>query len=70
MGRKVPLGAGAHELIIELQQFGGSMALNIQRALEGQPPAPFPAIELFSAPVQARHVRLLDASRLMRRAAP
>ncbi len=70
IGRKVPLGAGAHELIIEFQQFGGSMALNIQRAMEGQPPAPFPAVELFSAPVQARHVRLLDASRLMRRATP
>ena len=32
--------AGAHEIAVDYQQFGGSMALNIQRALEGQPPAP------------------------------
>ena len=70
IGRKVPLDAGAHELIVDFQQFGGSMALNIQRAMEGQPPAPFAAAELFSTPVASRHVRLHNASRVMRRATP
>ena len=36
IGRQVHLDAGAHEIAVDYQQFGGSMALNIQRALEGQ----------------------------------
>ena len=41
-GRKIHVDAGAHEIAVDYQQFGGSMALNIQRALEGREPAPFP----------------------------
>ena len=41
LGRRVTLEAGAHEIAVDYQQFGGGMALNIQRALEGQQPAPF-----------------------------
>src|SRR4029453_7150113 len=51
VGRKVRVDAGAHAIAVDYQQFGGSMALNIQRALEDQPPAPFSSGELY-----ARHV--------------
>jgi len=70
IGRRVRLDAGAHELAVDYQQFGGSMALNIQRALEGQPPAPFSPAELYSRPVDSRQVLVLDAARFMRRIAP
>ena len=39
------------------------MALNIQRALEGREPAPFPADELYQRHVDSSHVLLLDAAR-------
>ena len=48
VGRKVRVDAGAHQLAVDYQQFGGSMALNIQRALEGQEPAPFLPDELYA----------------------
>ena len=48
VGRKVRVDAGAHEIAVDYQQFGGSMALNIQRALEGQQPSPFSPTELFA----------------------
>ncbi len=70
IGRRVPLEAGAHEIAIDFQQFGGSMALNIQRALEGQPPAPFSPNELFARRVESRHISLLNAARVIRRIAP
>lgn len=70
IGRQVRLNAGAHEIAVDYQQFGGSMALNIQRALEGQPPAPFAPAELYSTPVDFRQVLLHDAARWLRRIAP
>ena len=70
IGRRVPLNAGAHAIAIDYQQFGGSMALNIQRALEGKPPSPFSADELFARRVESHHVMLLNAVRAMRRGAP
>jgi hypothetical protein len=70
IGHRVRLDAGAHELAVDYQQFGGSMALNIQRALESQPPAPFSPAELYSRPVDSGHVLVLDAARFMRRIAP
>jgi hypothetical protein len=70
IGRRVPLDAGAHEIAVDFQQFGGSMALNIQRALEGQQPAPFASDELFARQVESHHVMLLNAARVMRRSAP
>src|SRR5688572_20818599 len=69
-GRKVSLERGAHEIAVDFQQFGGGMALNIQRALEGQQPAPFRTGELFARPVASHHVTLLNAARVMRRIAP
>jgi hypothetical protein len=69
-GRKVSLEAGAHEIAVDFQQFGGGMALNIQRALEGQSPAPFASDELFARRVESHHVTLLNAARAMRRIAP
>src|SRR5688572_29883942 len=68
--RKVSLEAGAHEIAVDFQQFGGGMALNIQRALEGQSPAPFASHELFARRVESHHVALLNAARAMRRIAP
>ena len=70
VGRKVRVDAGAHELAVDYQQFGGSMALNIQRALEGQEPSPFSPDELYARHVDSSHVLLLDAARWMRRNAP
>lgn len=70
VGRRVPLGAGAHEIAVDYQQFGGGMALNIQRALEGQPPAPFLPTELFGEHVDGRHVVLLNIARAVRRMRP
>ena len=70
IGRRVPLGAGSHEIAVDYQQFGGGMALNIQRALEGRPPAPFSAAELFAERVDTRHVVLLNTARRVRRMTP
>ena len=70
IGRRVRLEAGSHEIAVDYQQFGGSMALNIQRALEGQQPAPFSPAELFSRACRSRQVRPLAAARWMRRIAP
>lgn len=70
IGRRVRLDAGAHELAVDYQQFGGSMALNIQRAFEGQEPAPFSPAELYSRRVDSRQVLVLDAARFLRRIAP
>ena len=67
VGRKVHVDAGAHEIAVDYQQFGGSMALNIQRALEGQQPSPFSPDELYARHVDSSHVLLLDAARWMRR---
>ena len=70
IGLRVPLEAGAHAIAVDYQQFGGSMALNIQRALEGKPPSPFSADELFARRVESHHVSLLNAVGAMRRSAP
>src|SRR5688572_27725476 len=69
-GRRLALDAGAHELAVDYQQFGGGMALNIQRALAGQMPGPFLPTELFSQRVESRHVRMLDTARWVRRTTP
>ena len=69
-GRRLALDAGAHELSVSFQNFGGGMALNIQRSLEGQPPGPFLSTELFPQRVEFRHVRALGAARWVRRATP
>ncbi len=69
-GRKVALDAGAHEIAVDFQQFGGGMALNIQRALEGQQPAPFSSEELFAKRVESHHVLLLQGVRVLRRITP
>jgi len=70
VGRKVRVDAGAHAIAVDYQQFGGSMALNIQRVLEGQQPAPFSPDELYARHVDSGQVLLLDAARWMRRAVP
>ena len=70
IGRRVRLDAGSHEIAVDYQQFGGSMALNIQRALEGEQPSQFLPSELYAKRVDARQVALLDAARWMRRIAP
>lgn len=70
LGRRVALGAGAHELAVDFQQFGGGMALNIQRALEGQAPQPFLAGELFVERVGTGQVRALDVARRVRAVTP
>jgi hypothetical protein len=70
IGHRVRLEAGSHELAVDYQQFGGSMALNIQRALEGQQPGPFSPAELFSRPVDSREVLILAAARWMRQMTP
>ena len=69
-GRRVALEAGAHELAVDYQQFGGGMSLNIQRALAGQMPGPFLPTELFSQRVESRHVQMLGAARWVRRHTP
>ena len=70
IGRRVALDAGAHELSIDFQQFGGSMALNIQRTLSGQQPSPFLVTELFTEHVNVGHVRAVGVARLLRRIRP
>ena len=70
IGRRVRLEAGSHEIAVDYQQFGGSLALNIQRALEGRQPQPFLPAELFSRQVNSRQVLLLDGARWMRRIRP
>ena len=70
IGRRVPLEAGAHAIAVDYQQFGGSMALNIQRAWSGEPPGPFAPTELFRRSVDSRQVMLLDAARHVRRIVP
>ncbi len=70
IGRRVALEAGAHELSVDFQQFGGSMALNIQRSLAGQQPSPFLETELFTGPVNARDVWAAGVARVLRRIRP
>src|SRR5687768_7965712 len=67
IGRRVSLGAGSHEIAVDYQQYNGGMALNIQRALEGQPPVPFLPTELFAERVNAGQVILLNTARWVRR---
>ena len=69
-GHRMALDAGAHELSVEFQQFGGGMALNIQRALEGRPAGPFLETELFPDRVSIAAARLLSAARAVRQATP
>ena len=70
IGRRVSLDAGAHEIAVDYQQFGGGMALNIQRALEEQPPAPFSPAELFGKRVDSWQVLLLRTARWIRGITP
>jgi hypothetical protein len=70
IGRSVSLDAGAHAIAIDYQQFGGSMALNIQRSIDGQPPSPFRPAELFSGRVTALHIWSLSAAHTIRRITP
>jgi len=70
IGRRMSLDAGAHAIAVDYQQFGGSMALNIQRSIGGQPPSPFLPAELFSDRVTALHLRSLSAARSTRRIVP
>ncbi len=70
VGRRLALDAGAHELAVDFQQFGGSMALNIQRTLAGQQPSPFLEKELFTDRVDARDVWAVGTARRLRRITP
>ena len=70
IGRRVALEAGAHELSVDFQQFGGSMALNIQRTLAGRQPSPFLPTELFTGRVDARDVWAAGVARVLRRIRP
>ncbi len=70
LGHRIPLEAGAHELSVDFQQFGGGMALNIQRALEGQAPQPFLPSELFATRVGPVQVRALAVARWARGVTP
>jgi hypothetical protein len=70
IGRQVALEAGAHELTVDYQQFGGSLALNIQRAIAGGKPSPFVPAELFVDSVGPQQVRLIRASQWLRGARP
>ncbi len=70
VSHRVRLEAGAHELAVDFQQFSGGTALNIQRALAGQSPSPFPPTELFSGHVTWWHLRALDAVQRLRTILP
>ena len=70
IGRRVRLDAGLHELAVDYQQFGGSMALNIQRSLEGQQPSPFLPTELFAERVTGWQVTTINAARRVRELTP
>jgi hypothetical protein len=70
VGERRTLDAGAHQLSIQFQQFGGGMALNIQRALEGQPPGPFLPSELFVERIGIGQARLLSVARTVGRTTP
>ena len=69
-GRRIHLAAGAHALAVDFQQFTGGMALNIQRALEGEAPSTFLPTELFVERVELRQARLLSSARWMHRMLP
>ena len=70
IGRRVRLEAGSHALAVDYQQFRGSMALNIQRSLEGRQPSPFLPAELFAAPVDPWQAIAVHAARGVRRFTP
>ena len=70
IGRRVSLAAGSHEIAVDYQQFGGGMALNVQRALQSQPPTPFLPAELFAESVEAHDVFLLNTARWLRGITP
>ena len=70
IGRRVSLDAGSHAIAVDYQQFGGSLALNIQRSIGGQPPSPFQPAELFSGRVTALHIWSLSTARSVRRITP
>ncbi|HKY22374.1 MAG TPA: hypothetical protein VJM31_14260 [Vicinamibacterales bacterium] len=50
IGRTLALEAGSHEIAVDYEQFGGSMSLNIQRAIAGGTPGSFQPRELFAQP--------------------
>lgn len=68
IGRSMALAAGAHQLEVDYQQFGGGMSINIQRAIGAAPPSPFVPTELFTESVRPWQVQLLRAARLTRQA--
>lgn len=70
IGRRLRLDAGSHALAVDYQQFGGSMALNIQRSLERQKPSPFLPSELFVEPVDSWLVTTINAARRVRELTP
>ena len=62
VGRTIALDVGAHEIAIDYQQFGGGMALNIQRAIADAPPSPFLPNELYTEGVGIWRVRVADVA--------
>jgi hypothetical protein len=70
IGRTVALAAGSHSLAVDYQQFGGGMALNIQRSVAGGAPGPFAPTELFVEAVTPMQVRLARTAQAVRRVLP
>ncbi len=67
IGRTLPLEAGSHEIVVEYEQFGGSMALNIQRAIAGGAPGPFESAELFTQSIGPIQVSVSRAGHQLQR---
>jgi len=70
MGRTVALEAGSHEVAVDYEQFGGSMSLNIQRAIAGGTPGPFAATEVFTQPVNGLEAWISKGGLWLDRIAP
>jgi hypothetical protein len=66
IGRKLTLSRGSHAIAVDYQQFGGGMALNIQRDLDEGRPGPFERSELFVDQVNAGQVFVARASEWLR----
>ncbi len=58
----ITLGAGSHEINIRYEHDGGGASLDIQRALEGEPPGTFVPTRLFPDPQDIQDVRLVTGT--------
>ena len=47
IGETITLSAGSHEIIVRYQQDRGGTSLNVQHAVDGNPPSPLPPTQLF-----------------------